>query len=209
MRLIEAIKYLVMMARRGGNPPVEIHVSRKTLNELTAYVRDNTPPTKDTRSPLHRLLRVPAPTATPGPVLVLGLPVIENSACADDFCALRLPADMNDPEWLDTRRAEIESCRQAASRAHVSDGETPWLKPVNVDDDPSEDDPIRIESLYQRSGMPSPSDVLMASFDQVEKVRDVIVLRVRENHDVEMCASMPKTAAVGYLQKVLSRISLE
>lgn len=197
-----AISQVVHLCRMQGGHPTEVHLNKKTLDEIKKFVRTQSKPIPDTRSVIAKLRNEPIPGAPPpGVYYVAGLPAFENDEVAIDVVAIRTLETMNDPNWL---RKIQENAAKAAEAQGITD--TPWFKPAE-DQVTTEDEAIGVNSLMQTDGRPTPTDVLMKSIEEVDTMAEVIVLKVsKKGGDVYMSSTLPKLAAQGYLHKTLMKL---
>lgn len=196
---LDAIAQILNLSRAAGQTPTEIHFSKRTLDEVKAMVRLQMKNQPDTRSMLQRF-RVAKPEPQNEQLILCGLPTFENPDCDDECVAIRTASAMDDPLWL------LKLKEPADKPQHEAIAETPWFERGKVEE---ESDKITSTSLISASNKPSASDVLMASFENADKLSDVIVVRIHKSGDIDMSASMPKIAAAGYLQRILSKTMFE
>lgn len=196
------IHRLILMTRQSGQEPVEIHLSPNTLEQVKEQVRAQRK-TSDTRSVIQRMRNVQPEPKPEGQFFICGLPAFANSDCEENAVAIRPRTAMGNPNWLHDFIVEGMKAKQEAVQ------ETPWHVHEEVVKPQAGDGVVSASALSQGSLKPSPSDVLFKAFEDADSMSEVIIVRVHKNGDTDMCSSMPKVAATGYLQKILSKIMYE
>jgi len=184
---VAVIAQMIQMAQQRGQIPAEIHASKPTIDAI----KETLPPVRDMRSPLQRMIHT-APTPT-GQLRILQLPVVENSKVIDGVIALRMDVAMGDPNWLD-------------ETMNFQGGDVPWLERTESTQVESDDAAPTLSSLASSSGRASASDVLMKAFDGIDRTRDIIVIRMQEDGNIELSATVDRMAMMGALQIAMSYV---
>lgn len=194
---LENIAKMLAHAKLCGRYGIEIHANKKTRDVIRQAHEQQQ---RDTRSPMERFFN----RRMAGDELVLfGVPVIENPKCKDEFVALRLDGTAGNPNWFEEMMADEKGSGNPAAW-----DAPPWHEKAPAAQDTSADSPVRLDALSGATGRVSASDVLMKAFEGIDDVNDIIVIRVHKNGDATMSATMAKTAAAGYLQKVYHNVMM-
>lgn len=195
---------LISQQRQLGLAPVELHMNSQTLTEFSRDIAESVP---DRRSVLARLRNVEAPVSK---IEVFeGLRVVENAALTGSQMILRPQIMLGDPDWLDNISGmSAETLQKAAGQAAqevVRSGQAPWHQPVNPPAD-AQKDSVSVSDLADGAGI-NCTTVIMKALENLDPVKDVIVLRFRKDKGVEICSTMSRYGVIGAMQDALGFVA--
>lgn len=181
-QMIEASKQM------GGNPR-EIHMSPETLKCISGAVV----PAKDNRSPLQRMMGAQPPQDLVAKGFY-GLPVVQDAKIPLGVIALRDESGMGRDDWWEDAMEHHE-------------GQVPWLERVKQDAPKEESaETVSLKQLSTSLDKASPSDVLMRSFEGIDKVEDIIIIRALKNGSLEISSTCSRVGMMGALQLAMSYV---
>lgn len=199
MDRVATMHALIAQQRSLGLNPQEIHCNAETRRDFAHEAGLVSKPAPDPRSPMARLMGLGTP---PEAILEFdGVRLVTNEEIPGAAIILRPQQLMGDPAWLSRVKFRPEQPKPPA------DGSTPWFQRSEVSEPQQEstDGPVTAESLADGAGI-NPSSVLFTAFDDIEKVKDVVVLRFHKNGDVSLCATIDRMAIVGALQMAMGYV---
>jgi hypothetical protein len=202
---VAVLKEIINQQRTLGLAPCELHCNAQTLREFSADVTGSTP---DRRSVLERLRGVEvAPTTIQ---FFEGLRVVENPALEGSAIILRPQVLMGDPEWLSHIVGIPKEALQAAqAKQDAQQAPTPWHQPVQKPADMQggqHDAPVTAEALLNGGGV-NCTTVIMKALENLDPVKDVIVLRFRKDRGIEICSTLAQYGVIGALQDALGHVA--
>lgn len=168
---VAIIGQMIEQSKQMGGNPREIHMHPSTLKLIAGAIV----PAKDNRSPLQRMMgaQVPQDLIAQG---FYGLPIVQSDKFPVGMIALRDEKGMGRDDWFED------------AMQHQG-GRVPWLERVKQEP-PAESAPtpesVNLDDLSTSPDHVTASDVLIKSFDGIDRVKDVVVLRCMRNGTMEM-----------------------
>lgn len=177
-----------------GGVPVVYVMGPATHQQITELAAANT---RDRQSILQKLLFRARKKRLTLQVLY-GVPVVENQFMPDGMVSLQLAPT---PEQV----RQATQIGQGAPMSEFVDREPLSIKeaPAGGSEGPALTAPApTLNDLAQNSASgPTPTDILIKAMDRVDALRNVIVIRVFRNGDIDLCTDCNQFEAPGVLQK--------
>lgn len=193
---VTTLHLLIAQQRQLGLNPRELHMAEDTYLAFVKEAKLEPIMPTDTRSILARL-RQPYDGPKPHDEFD-GLRIVPNAKIPGAAIILRPAQLMTDPMWLE-HHIHFGEPQQPA----MPPKGTPWIeKREKQPEDPPGSDSGALE-LLGRAGGVSPSDVVMKSLDGIDGVKDILVLRFRNNGEVEMSSTLDRMSIMGALQMAI------
>lgn len=166
-------KTILDSARSDGHTPSFFVMSEATSRAMGAYEAQRL---LDGLSALKRIIhRFRHRNAPQGISTLHGIPVQSHPFLPFGHIALAVASTVNQASSLGTTKKVSET---------AENGDTPTL-----------------DQLATSNGKASPSDILIKAMTDIDHIKQVVVIRVHQNNDVDLCLNANQFEAAGILEK--------